>query len=196
MADGMMTAGASGIRPTRSSRVRIGPAQLRETARTVGLAYPMHLASCWAGTERRRRAAGDDRQAWARHAARHICQGIIGEEDAALALVLIEWTLRERDAAPVPNDPAGDLAFARFILAQAVTSEEAKRGLLAKRMRDALAPMLAEWTPVAEMMHALRQLNDDGGKLFVSPQLRQLLEQEIGWHLKRAKRDAQGRQNA
>lgn len=196
MADGMMTAGASGIRPTRSSRVRIGPAQLRETARAVGLGYPMHLASCWAGTERRRRAAGDDRQAWARHAARHICQGIIGDEDAALALVLIEYTLRERDAAPVPNDPAGDLAFARFILAQAVASEEAKRSLLAKKMRDAIAPMLRRLVPSVEMMQALRQMNDEGGKLFVWPQLRQLLEQEIHWHLKRTKRDSRGRQHA
>lgn len=195
MADGMMTAGASGLRPTRSPRVRITPAELREAARAAGLAYPVHVASCWAGTERRRRAAGGDRQSWARHAARHICQGIIGEEDAVLALVLIEWTLRERDAAPAPNDPAGDLAFARFLLAKAVAREEANRALLAKRMRDALAPMLGR-SRAAEMMQALRQMNDDAGKLFVSPQLRQLLEQEVGWHLRRAGRQAKGRQNA
>jgi len=195
MADGMMTTGAHDQRPVLYARAKITPAELRRQAAAAGLQYPMQVATGWAGMERRRRAAGAERQSWARHAARHICQGIIGEEDALLALVLIEWTMRERDAVRIPNDPAGDLDFARFTLAQAVASEEMKRALLARKMRDQLEPMLGA-APAAAMMQALRRLNDDAGRLFVSPQLRQLLEQEVILHLRRTGRQAKGRQNA
>jgi len=181
---------------TKPKRATILKEAWCDAARASGLRYPMHLAKAWSATERRHRGTGADPRPLAQHAARHVCQGLIGPDDALQALVLIEWQQREGDAAPVANDPAADLEFAAFVLAQAIANEETKRGLLAKRMRDALAPMFARLAPVAELKEALRELNEGGGRLFVWPQLHQLLEEEAGRYLTSIKAHARGRRHA
>lgn len=166
----------------------------RRLASEFGLAPALRQGDAWRACERRARARGEPaRDAYA-HAARHVCQGLIETEDALASLVLIEMQAAEREGF-IPRGAEGlELTsaetvalrrrFAAHLLELAIAREEDTRSLLAARMARAIEPMLARRASTADMVRVLLGLNFQAGRVFVWPELRELLAEQVGRHMR------------
>jgi hypothetical protein len=160
------------------------PQNLLHAARRCDMSRPVELAFTFSRIERTRRGRGDLPRPFPHHAARAVLQGLIGYEDALLSLAVIYGQMFDREptewrrSATAAERAISDLSFAATLLDQAIARESMQRALLASRMRQALAPMLAQWAPPEDLMTELRRMNDEAGRCFVWPELRQLLNAE------------------
>jgi hypothetical protein len=160
------------------------PQNLLDAAERTGMSRPVELAFAFSRIERTRRGRGELPRPFPHHAARAVLQGLIGYEDALLSLAVIYGQMFDREptewrrTATAAERATSDLSFAVHLLDQAIARENMQRALLAARMRKALAPMLAQWATPEDLMAELRRINDDAGRPFVWPELRQLLNAE------------------
>lgn len=165
---------------------QLSPAAILTTARGCGMERPVTIAMTWTGRERRRRARGEESRPWAEHAARAVAQGLIGTEDALLSLAFLVGQIADRDpsawgrATATAAERCGwDFSFASFLLQEAIERIDTRRAVLASEMSRTLRTMLARWDASDLMLATLEQMNAAAGRLFVWPELKQLLADEI-----------------
>lgn len=161
------------------------PEQLVRAAERCDMARPVEIAMSLARMERTRRSRGELPRPFPHHAARAVLQNLIGYEDALLSLAVIQGQMFDREpnewrrTASAAERATSDLTFAAQLLGQAIAREHMQRALLASQMRKALAPLLAQWATPEDLMTELRRLNDNAGRPFVWPELRQIGAAEV-----------------
>lgn len=198
----MATASGSLPEGAQPRQRKKGARLVAEAATIAGLSFPLHIVRTWSQAERAARARGEAARPHAERAALAVCQGLIHEEDALLSLCLIQVELRERDGwRPEEGTTAAqqaeiDFRFARHLLLLATNRVDMKRALLAQKLRRELKPMLERWAGVDELIAAAREINHQGGRLFVWPELRQLLSYETEQFMRDQRRQKRGRRHA
>lgn len=182
--------------------MNVTPQALLGAAARTDMTRPVEIAMTFSRLERARRARGDLPRPFAEHAARNVLQGVIGPEDALLSLAVVQGQMFDRAptewrlAASAEERAASDLSFAATLLGQAIAREAMERDMLAYQMREALKPLFARWAPAEELMNQMRRMNDDAGRPFVWPELRQMLNAEADRFLRDQRFAQRGRRNA
>lgn len=136
----------------------------------------------WSWLERRRRGRGESPRSWADHAARSVVQGVIGFEDALVSLTALHATLADRQgiharrlASPTERRTS-DMRFCAWLLVDAVDRLQQQRNRLAAEMRRAVEPLLSRFAATDELLQHLATLNVQAGRLFISPELLEILQ--------------------
>jgi hypothetical protein len=113
-------------------------------------------------------------------AARLVCQGVLTRREAEDALALV---IAGRERLP-SSEVHQALWMAQRALQRAVTEEERRRLELRWALRREVASLMMVGRPAREIMDRLRAVNEDGGWLFVWPELRDIAESEAAMFLR------------
>ncbi len=162
-------------------------AQAAPAEEAAPVAYPgMDVAALRArrlcGWRRRDRAAGQADRWEEERAARLVCQGVLTQREAEDALTLI-IAGRERMAAE-ESELRRALWMAQQSLRRAMNAEEQVRHALRMALRREVAGLMLVGRPAREILERLRAVNEEQGRVFVWPELREIAEREAAMFLR------------
>ncbi len=134
----------------------------------------------WSQLERARRARGEPPRSWGDHAARNVLQGILTFDEAWLSLALLLRHTRPNDTGAVTAEEHAKAAvhLAHAMLEAGIRRIGWEREALERRMRSAIQPMFAQWAASEDILSTMQAMNNEAGRLFVWPELRELLNEE------------------
>lgn len=134
------------------------------------------------GWRRRDRTAGLADRWEEERAARLVCQGVLTQREAEDALTLV-IAGRERMAADV-DEMRRALWMAQQALRRAMDAEDRLRHGLRMTLRREVARRMMVGRPAGEILERLRAVNEEHGRVFVWPELREIAEREAAMFLR------------
>jgi hypothetical protein len=139
---------------------------------------------------RRAKQLGEIQMTHQRRAARLVLQGILDREEAEDALAVL--------TAAIGKAPAVDefwLWIAQRMLEQAIETEAAARHRCELDIRAACETAIARRLPSAVILARASDVNDEHGRLFAYPQLRELVGKQLAWFVRQQRGPQRGRRS-